>query len=738
MDKKTDARVVQLLKNKKNLDEKSIKNCFFEAAEKQISPIPLICNYYKLNEKEILETIAEGFRSVYLDLKSVSIDKALIEKVPVKIASYYKFLPISLENRNLMIAVPYPLDVKIQDEIRSHLGFSIKTVLSCEHDVMEMLKQYYGLGAAMVEKIISQKTYENVEAKIKADEHVDDLEEAADTVSVIHLVNQIILEAYRKRATDIHIEPYRNKLRLRYRIDGILYDANVTPEIRNFFVPILSRIKLMSNLNIVERRVPQDGRAIVKVGDQKLDLRVSFIPTPHGESVVIRILPAVMLFSLEKLGLDEYELAFFKELVSKPHGIIFVTGPTGSGKTTTLYACLSTINTHERKIITIEDPIEYELEGITQIQIAPEVGLDFARGLRSMLRHDPDVMMVGEVRDLETAEIAIRVALTGHLVFSTLHTNDAASGITRLVDIGLEPYLVASSVDAFIAQRLIRVNCPHCKQEDDDSIAGIKEQIAKELRYDDQSLIKIYRGKGCQECNFTGFYGRTAIHEILIMNEPIKELTSQKASSDQIKKRAVADGMRTLRQKGWLKVIAGITTPDEIIRVTQSEEVMPGLFAKETRAEKEKLEIAPQIPGESTPELEVVPEGPQSEVPQKEKSPLPSDKRIYGRMDDRIYIRFKIFKAAQNTSGVNFEPEMVGVTKNISAGGLLFNISEYFASGKIIEMKLELPDEARNVECLAKIIRCNEVIANKDYEVAVCFLDLPNSERRRLSRYINK
>lgn len=235
--------------------------------------------------------------------------------MPVKIASYYKFLPISLENRNLTIAVPYPLDVKIKDEIRSHLGFGIKTVLSCEHDVMEILKQYYGLGAAMVEKIISQKTYENVEAKIKADEHVDDLEEeAVDTVSVIQLVNQIILEAFRKRATDIHIEPYRSKLRLRYRIDGILYDANVTPEIRNFLVPILSRIKLMSNLNIVERRVPQDGRAIVKAGDQKLDLRVSFMPTPHGESVVIRILPAIMLFDLEKLGLDEYELAFLKIL----------------------------------------------------------------------------------------------------------------------------------------------------------------------------------------------------------------------------------------------------------------------------------------------------------------------------------------------------------------------------------------------------------------------------------------
>lgn len=735
MDKKTDAVVVQLLKNKKNLDDKSIKDCFFKAAKKQVSPIPIICSNHKLNEKEILKIIAAEFRIGFIDLKDISIESGLIQKIPVKIASYYNFLPITLENRNLTIAVPYPLDIKIQDEIRSHLGFSIKTVLSCENDVSERLKQYYGLGAEMVEKIISQKTYDNVEAKIKADEHVDDLEESADTVSVIQLVNQIILEAYRKRATDIHIEPYRNKLRLRYRIDGILYDANVTPEIRNFFIPILSRIKLMSNLNIVERRIPQDGRAIVKVGDQKLDLRVSFIPTPHGESVVIRILPAVMLFDLEKLGLDEKELTFFKSLISKPHGIIFVTGPTGSGKTTTLYACLSNINTHERKIITIEDPIEYELEGITQIQIASEVGLDFAKGLRSMLRHDPDVMMVGEVRDLETAEIAIRVALTGHLVFSTLHTNDAASGITRLVDIGLEPYLVASSVDAFIAQRLIRVNCPHCKKEDDDPISGIKELIAQELGYEDQNLIKIYRGTGCKECNFTGYFGRTAIHEILVMNEPIKELTSQKASSDRIKKCAVANGMRTLRQSGWLKVIEGVTTPDEIIRVTQADELIPGVIASEEPEEKVQLKSTPLRSNQSTTAAEIIPD--QGNVQQEKNVSRPSDRRIYGRKDDRIYVRFKMFKAAKGDE-VNFEPEMVGVTKNVSAGGLLFNISEYFSPGKIIEMKLELPDDPKNIECLSKIIRCTEIVANKEYEIAVCFLDLPNSERRRLSRYINQ
>jgi len=730
MDKKTDARIIALLKEKKNLDESLIRGCFLEAENKQNSPLAFIAKRSNISEEEIIKTVASEFQMEYLELKNIEIDKALIKKIPVKVASYFKFLPVKLDNRLLTIAVSYPLDIKIIDEIRTHLGYNVRVVLGRENDVIEMMKKYYGLGAAMVEKIIAQKTYENVDIKSKEEGHVDDLEEPAETVSVIHLVNQIILEAYKKRATDIHIEPYRSKLRLRYRIDGILYDANINPEIRNFLIPILSRIKLMANLNIVERRVPQDGRAIVKVQDETIDLRVSFIPTPHGESVVIRILPTVMLFSLDKLGLNDKELDFFKELINKPHGIIFVTGPTGSGKTTTLYACLSSINTSERKIITIEDPIEYELEGITQIQIAPEVGLDFAKGLRSMLRHDPDVMMVGEVRDLETAEIAIRVALTGHLVFSTLHTNDASSGITRLIDIGLEPYLVASSVDAFIAQRLVRVNCPHCKEEDKDSIPGVKEQIAEELGFDDVTQIKIYRSKGCQACNFTGFYGRTAIHEILLMSEPIKELTSQKASSDQIKRCAVANGMRTLRQNGWLKVLEGVTTPDEIIRVTQADEIVPLEEEKTEKPEKEKKEISEKRAPFSLKRVK-----PQERL---EKTKDPADRRIYERLENNIYVRFKIFKPKSEQSADTFEPELVGVTKNISAGGLLFSVSEYFPAGKIIDLKLELPDEEKNIECLAKIIRCNEVVQNKDYELAVCFLDLPNSERRRLSHYINR
>ncbi len=727
MDKKTDSIIIQILKNNEILDEEKINSCFLLAAKKNASPVPLLAEASGREEDQLLRLIAAELHLEYLDLKSTVPQDAAIKKIPIKIAAYYKFVPVSIKNRTVVIALAYPLDVKTQDEIRTHLGYNVEMVLSCETDVRDILNKYYGLGADTVEKIKSQKAYDIEDSQDKKEKKVADLEVIEDKASVIQLVNQIILEAYKKRATDIPIEPYRKKLRLRYRIDGILYDANVSPEVNNYIVPILSRIKLMSNLNIVERRVPQDGRAVVKVGDANLDLRVSFIPTPYGESVVIRILPAVMLFGLERLGLSKSELDVFKEMIKRPHGIIFVTGPTGSGKTTTLYACLSNINTSERKIITIEDPIEYELEGITQIQIVPEVGLDFARGLRSMLRHDPDVMMVGEVRDMETAEIAIRVALTGHLVFSTLHTNDAASGITRLIDIGLEPYLVASSVDAFIAQRLVRVNCPHCKEEDREVPDALKDQIAGELGFPTGSGIKIFRGKGCQQCNFTGFFGRTAIYEILMIDEHLKKFITGKYPSDRIKQEAMARGMKTLRQSGWRKVLDGITTADEILRVTQSDET--GLSAD---AQPQKSEPRP----ESRPVPPVVSSPEKPDTGEREASHVSiSDKRVYARLDSRVYVKYKLFNKKIQAGGLDYEPEQAGITKNISAGGLLFNTGEPLAEGTILDLVLELPGET-SIRCLAKVIRSQELVPNKSYDTAVCFLDLPNSERARLNRHV--
>lgn len=401
---------------------------------------------------------------------------------------------------------------------------------------------------------------------------------------MIKLVNQIILEAYQKRATDIHIEPYRERMGLRYRIDGILYDANVPTEMNTFFSAIISRVKIMAKLDIVERRFPQDGRAIVRIGKEKLDLRISVLPTRHGEGIVIRILPTNMLFDLAKLGLEKDDLVSLEKLISKTHGVIFVTGPTGSGKTTTLYACLNKIRNVTNKIITLENPVEYELEGISQIQISPEIGFTFAQGLKSALRHDPDIMMVGEVRDFETAELAIRIALTGHLLFSTIHTNDSAGGVNRLVNIGIEPFLVASSVEAFIAQRLLRVICLNCKKEDDTVNKVVKDKIIEEIKVFNNNkkefaevtginvdAVRFYKGQGCEKCNFTGYNDRIAIYEILVLSKEIKELILEKASSDRIRDKAIQQGMRTLRISGWIKVLEGVSTVDEVMRITQME-----------------------------------------------------------------------------------------------------------------------------------------------------------------------
>ncbi len=667
-------------------------------------------------EADIMKLAAKTLNMEYVSLKNIKIDKHITEAIPYKFVTHYKFAPIKLENKILTIAVMAPLDIKTQDELRVHFGYDVHAVLASEKDVIDTLVRAYGLGADTIDKILEQPSLEDqVEAEDKGmRDQVEDIEKLAEDASVIKLVNQIILEACKKRATDIHIEPYRNEVKLRYRIDGVLYDANASPQIKKFLMPILSRIKIMSNLNIVERRLPQDGRAIVKAQDQVADLRVSFIPTPYGESVVIRILPAAMVFSLEKIGLGVSERKILEGLIAKPHGIIFVTGPTGSGKTTTLYACLNRINKKETKIITIEDPIEYEMTGVVQIQVMPEIGLTFARGLRAMLRHDPDVMMVGEVRDLETAEIAIRVALTGHLIFSTLHTNNAASGISRLIDIGVEPYLVSSSIEAFIAQRLVRVICPSCRKEDTRPRAELRSQIARELGFNsDEGQVKIYKGEGCEECNFTGFYGRTAIFEILVMNEELRDAVLRKPSADAIRRIAVNLGMKTLRQNGWQKVVEGVTTPEEIINVTQEEkreEIKSSFF-------EEKIET-------SAP----------AKTQKKEQEDIKNDKRVFIRLDATVPVHWKACPLDKMEDKRSIT-EFLTMTKNISAGGLLFLTKEPMSIGMILELKIEAPQESPIV-CLARVLRIEEIEMEKVYRVAVCFLDLSGSDRSRLNRLV--
>ncbi|MCG2705676.1 MAG: Flp pilus assembly complex ATPase component TadA, partial [Candidatus Omnitrophica bacterium] len=480
-----------------------------------------------VDENKLFPVIAEQLDVEYVKLKSIEIEPEVIEKVPAKFASHYKLIPTDFRDNILTIAVTNPLDIHTIDDVKLLLGCDTNMVLASEGDIIDAIRKYYGVGADTLEKMMAGEGARE-EFSVNAPK-TEDIEDMAQDASIIKFVNQLFLQAYKDRATDIHIEPYENEMKVRFRIDGVLYDTAIPSDIKHFQSAIISRIKIMSNLNIAERRLPQDGRIRIKVTNYELDLRVSILPTPYGESVDIRLLGTNLKFSLEDLGLLPKDLKIMEAMIKKPHGIIFVTGPTGSGKTTTLYACLNRINSEEKKIITIEDPIEYQIKNVTQIQVHPRIGLTFAQGLRSMLRHDPDIMMVGEVRDFETAEITIRVALTGHLVFSTLHTNDAAGGITRLVDMGIEPFLAASSVECFIAQRLVRIICPACKKEMKPSIEVLKELGVADIK--DIAKVKFYEGGGCDECKYTGYKDRTAIYEILVIDNDIRDLVMARKSA---------------------------------------------------------------------------------------------------------------------------------------------------------------------------------------------------------------
>jgi type II secretory ATPase GspE/PulE/Tfp pilus assembly ATPase PilB-like protein len=701
MNKKTQNVLGEALLKRKMISQEAWEGIIKIALSGEEDIISLLAKNGLISEKQVLGVLSEELQLKYSEIKNVMVDKAVIEKIPIRIAFYYKFMPLAIKNKVLTVAVSEPLDIQTQDEIRTHLGYGIEMVLAPKEDILEALKKFYGVGAQTLERIASTSG-ENAVLREAKEESVENIEELAEDASVIKLVNEIILEAYKKRATDIHIEPYRKDVNLRYRIDGVLYDVTVSPEVRNFIAPIISRIKIMANLNIVERRLPQDGRAIVKTQEQPLDLRISTLPTPHGESIVIRILPTKILFSLEKLGLANTDSDILKKLIEKPHGIIFVTGPTGSGKTTTLYACLKQINTRDRKIITLEDPIEYEIGGMTQIQVHPEIGLDFARGLRSVLRHDPDIIMVGEVRDLETAEIAIRVALTGHLIFSTLHTNDAASGITRLIDIGIEPYLIASSVEAFIAQRLVRVICPHCKYEDTTPLPELREAMARQLGLSSVADVKIFRGKGCEHCNSIGFLGRTAIYEILLVDEEIKDLIVKRVPSGEIKKRAKDLGMHTLFEDGLRKIIAGVTTPEEVFRVISSQGYVSG----------EKMMFS---------------------AGQEEN--LLAERRAYPRLDSKVNVKYKVATAG-NKERKGSGNERFVVSNNISAGGIACVIPEEVPVGTFLDLQIDLPDGGNPIRCLGKVARIKKLDSG-EYEAGVCFLDLTGGERNRLNKYVS-
>ena len=481
---------------------------------------------------------------------------------PLRFMQEYKFCPMRLDNGSLAVVMSDPTDVYTLDSIRLQAGSEVQVFVGDEREILKALEQHYGSSSSM-ERIIDD--IEDEEGAVdENDSDVAHLKDLASEAPVIRLVNLLITKAAEDRASDIHIEPFEGSLRVRYRIDGLLVDTESPPQ--RLQAAIVSRIKLMAKMNIAERRLPQDGRIKMEVNGRDIDLRVSTIPTLYGESAVLRLLDrSSVLLGLDELGFPPAARQHFDALIRRPNGIILVTGPTGSGKTTTLYAALSTINSIEKNIITIEDPVEYQFKGVKQIQVRPRIGLSFASGLRHIVRQDPDVILVGEIRDKETAEIAIHAALTGHLVLSTLHTNDAAGAITRLLDMGIENYLVSSTLLAVLAQRLVRKICAKCKissPADERTLQNIKIPVAA------TRALSLCRGEGCPDCNFTGYFGRLGIFELLTVEAGLQRLIADKADSRNIRDKAVQGGMKTLWQDGWEKVAAGVTTLEELLRVT--------------------------------------------------------------------------------------------------------------------------------------------------------------------------
>lgn len=518
-----------------------------------------------ISEEALLRYLAETFSVPYVDLEIQSPSKEFLSQFPLRILVHHNLLPISESGGITLVATSRISDTSGIDELRLLTGRDIALALAPAGEIARQLKTIVGIGAETLQSLDAEAGIQVLDTE---DEGDLDSESAAHDASIIKFVNQILTEAIDSRATDVHIEPFEDELRLRYRIDGVLVEANVPPSVRRFHSAIVSRIKILSHLDIAEKRLPQDGRIKLKLGGREIDVRVSIIPMIHGEAVVLRILHrSSALLGTEHLGMHPRDRDIFNQVLDMPHGIVLVTGPTGSGKTTTLYAALSAINDTERKIITIEDPVEYQLRGVNQIQVNNKAGLTFAQGLRAILRHDPDVVLVGEIRDRETAEIAVQASLTGHLVFSTLHTNDAPGAATRLIDMGVEPYLVASSLEVVIAQRLVRLICTQCKAPLPDDLY----QRAKE-RFGDLVPPVLYYGKGCRACQNTGFRGRQGVFEMMAINDEIRSLILHRASSRDLRRVAVKAGMRSLREDGWRVVREGRTTVDELMQNTKDED----------------------------------------------------------------------------------------------------------------------------------------------------------------------
>ncbi|MBN1868651.1 Flp pilus assembly complex ATPase component TadA [Candidatus Sumerlaeota bacterium] len=520
-----------------------------------------------VTEEQLLRAIARQIGARFVRINEMDIAPDVIARMPARLATHFQVLPVGAGDGVLEVALSDPHNIHVLDDLRLNLKIEIEPVVALPKDIADGIKKYYGIGADTMQEMVDDSQEQAVSLDLSK---VEDIETMAADASIVRFVNQIIKEAVADNATDIHVEPMEDDLRIRYRIDGVLYESPVPPNIKRFQSAIISRIKIMSDMDIAERRLPQDGKIKIKIGPRDFDLRVSTVPTPTGESVSVRILTRDEAFiNLERLGFDEHHLGLFRSMIQRPHGIILVSGPTGSGKSTTLYAALREINTTERKLITVEDPIEYRMRGVTQIQITPSIGLTFARCLRSILRQDPDILLVGEIRDGETAQIAIQEALTGHLVFSTIHTNDACGVVTRLIDMDIEPFLISSSLEGLIAQRLVRLLCAECKVQFDPPAELLRRvNVTNELA----AALKIFRHRGCELCRYTGYRGRTAVYEMARISETFRRMVVDRATAGDLKQEAMRRGMKPIRHDGWNKIKRGITSIEEVLNVTMDDE----------------------------------------------------------------------------------------------------------------------------------------------------------------------
>lgn len=522
-----------------------------------------------VKEHDALTAIGDELGMPFQDLGDAEVDVGVLQTFPQKLIYRSAIFPLRKERGGIVVATADPFDPYPIDEASAILGMPIYPVLAEQGEIAKLIKKHMGVGSETIEGLIEQKIEEDgIELLEGIETDGSELSEMALEASVVRLVNEILVEAIDSRASDVHIESQASGIVVRYRIDGYLHTQPTPPEIRHFQAAIISRLKIMARLNIAEKRLPQDGRIKLKVHGREIDVRVSVIPMIHGEGIVMRILDkGSMVFDLQKLGMEPDTFKMVDELINLPHGIFLVTGPTGSGKTTTLYSALLRINSPDTKIITTEDPVEYQLDGINQIQVHPKIGLTFAQSLRSILRHDPDVVLVGEIRDQETAENAIQASLTGHLVFSTLHTNDAAGAFTRMIDMGVEPFLVASTVEGVMAQRLLRRLCPSCREP----YKPVQDELPPDFPWEKLEGRPLFHQKGCRDCRGVGFTGRMGVYELMVTTNEVRQLAHDRCSTWEVKKAALEQGMRTLRDDAWLKAMRGLTTVEEVLKTTKSD-----------------------------------------------------------------------------------------------------------------------------------------------------------------------